>query len=158
MGARALFFLTILIAADRAAAANLQITELHDLTWQNVTTDTNNLRGNIVFCVNMNPAGPYQLRVIGQTRDGDYALTDSSGTPSIRFRLSLSGARGGGRGGGRDLLPGAAVRGLHAPRPRRDGSCQPPRARMRVEIDTNDLRSARSGQHLGHLVLTVAPE
>lgn len=137
-------------------AATLSITELEDIDFGDVPPTADLARQRIRVCVNMTPAGPYNLTGIGAGAGGAFQL-NQPGNPSANLDYTVFvGTRG--RRARQELEPGVPSDSLMARQPRPNGSCRPPYLNVVVLIDANDLRTAPGGAYQGRLEPTVAPE
>lgn len=143
------------LSASSLSAATLQISELEDVEFGEVSTSATRVWQRMRFCVSMTPAGSYQLTAYGTSSVNSFALQDLDGVAApIRFELSVGAGRRG-----QLMSPGIPVRNLRAGRPRRDGSCRGVgQVRLQVRINEQDLAAAAVGRYQGQLQLTVAPE
>ena len=153
---RILAILSLLSLSAASGAATLRITEFEDINFGQLPPSTDRARERVRLCVNMDPAGPYQLTGFGSGTGGAFALVDGSGTHAIGFDVRVNAP--GARGRPRDLAPGVPLTGLTARPPRPNGNCGPSRLQVRVRLNTDDLRGVPGGAYSGVLELTVAPE
>ncbi len=139
-----------------ATAATLSITEFEDLDFGQLSPSVDRARERVRVCVNMDPAGPYQLTGFGTGSGGAFALTDGTGRHTVGLEVRINAPQL--RRGPRELTPGVPLTGLSARPPRPNGNCGRSRVRVLVELRAEDLRQVPAGAYSGVLELTVAPE
>ena len=137
-------------------AAVLSITQLRDIVLGEVATSTDRLLYRVRACVNMTPAGPFQLTAFGDGPTGSFSLGNGvDDIYAVRYRVSVGNRP---RRGLQTLAPGVPATGLFARQPRPNQRCRPPFTFIVVEIVREDLGRVPSGRYTGRLQLMVAPE